>query len=357
MLLINRKPLSISEALNDPKHPNHEYAKEYEEGVKELHKRFGRQMRFIRPDFPKYVEGSNERGDRIAQMPLPTTPMQVPLKCNANGRLGREIWMCCLDEPTVLPNGLWDMGRKRSFPIKENLTVDLDKDIELAYFLYFKSPFMNPKQGGRGSGQLKVYDETEDARKLGETEELITERKMAVWKLLKDDKLEMMARAYGVSVLNKQPQNIRQDLEKQLQTNDDLQRGNPAVKGTREFLEEMKVNDSVLLRNFAKRMIDEGRISFRADGRYKIGDKVVVQVPASEILKPFDYLCQYLSAGNNLEKLQEFLKDLLSPEYLDGIIEKKEWQWLYKVTGANPEFKKTGDIQNTVRTFFCPITS
>jgi len=325
--------------------------------VKELRARFKNQIKFVRPGYPRYVKGADSKGTEIPQMPEPTPPMRIPLKANVSGRYGKELWMCCRDEPTILPNGLWDMGRERAISIKESLTVDLEKDIELAFFLYFKSPFMNPKKGARGSGQLKVDDPDADARILGETEEMITERKMAVWKLLREDKLHLLARAYGINnVDGKASPVLRSELEKQLEINDQLRKSNPAVKGTLDFLEEMKVTDEVLLRAFVKRMLDEKRLVWKPDGRFTIGDKVVVQVPANDLKRNFDFLCQYLAAGNSLDKLQEFLRDLLSPEYLDGITEKKEWQWLSKVSGFSPEFKKMEDVQNRVRQFYCPAT-
>lgn len=355
MLLLNKRPLDIFDALNDNKHPMHEFAKEYDEGVKELKERFGQYIKFTRPDYPKYTKGADVRGTEIPQVPLPVPAMRMPLRAYAPGKNGRNLWACCMDEPSILPNGLWDLGRTKSLQIGEDLMVDIDRDTDLAFFIYFKSPFHNPKGGERGSGQLKVYDPNALARELGEKEDLIAERKMAVWKLLKDEQLPTLARAYGINnVSGKQFPLLRQELEKQLATNDELRKHNPSVKGTMDFIEEMKITEGVLLRAFVRRMMDEKRLEYKQNGQFRIGDKVVIQVPANDLKRNFDFLCQYLVAGNNLDKLQEFMKDLLSPEYFDSITDKKEWQWLYKITGDNPAFKKIEIIQVAVRKFFCP---
>jgi hypothetical protein len=128
------------------------------------------------------------------------------------------------------------------------------------------------------------------------------------------------------------------------------------VKGTKEFIEEMKVTDGILLRNFVQLAIDEKKLEFKADGRWKIGDKIIVQVPASELKRQFDYLCNYLHAGNHFDKLQEFLRDLINKDYLNKITEKKELAWLCKVSGVNPEFKKREELASIVEGFFCPVS-
>lgn len=349
MILIDKRPLNLFESLNAEKHPLYEFAKEYNEGVEFLKEHFGKQIKFIRPGYPRYVRGVTSRGTEIPQMIEPTAPMRIPLKAYVPNKMGgRNIWACCLDEPKVLDNGLHDLGRKKSLQIEEDLLINLEKDMDLAFFIYYKSPITR-------AGQLQVYDADALAKGIAEENDLIAERKMAVWKMLKDDKLPMMARAYGINdVEGKQFPVLRQELEKQLEINDGLRKFNPSVKGTMDFIEEMKVTEGVLLRAFVKKMQEEKRLGYKQNGQFHIGDKIVIQVPAYDLKRNFDFLCQYLSAGNNIEKLQEFLKDLITVEYLDSITERKEWLWLAKVSGFNPEFKKIEEIQNTVRNYFLP---
>jgi hypothetical protein len=186
----------------------------------------------------------------------------------------------------------------------------------------------------------------------------VAERKYAIWTLLKSDvdKLKRMARAYGVADADtKQPNMLRKELEQTLLTNDGLKRQNPAVRGTKEFMEEMKVTDNVLLRSFIQYMLDAKRLGWTPDGWYFIGTKKIVQVPQKEITRSVDYLCSYLMAGSHAEKLQEFMRDLLSKEYLDGITDNKEWKWLADIGGFNPAFKKIEEIQEEVKKIFCPI--
>jgi hypothetical protein len=63
--------------------------------------------------------------------------------------------------------------------------------------------------------------------------------------------------------------------------------------------------------------------------------------------------------GNNLEKYQEFIRDLINKDYLDGIADskdgRKEWLWLAKVAGASADFKKLDEVKSIATKFFCPL--
>jgi hypothetical protein len=263
---------------------------------------------------------------------------------------GKHRWMCCLDPPQVLPNGLWDMGRKRTMTVKEDILVNINEQPDLAFFLFKITRFVKRRL-------ITVVDPKADDATLGEAERILTKRKYAIWNMLTDEfKLKTMARAYGVnSVDDKQPNAIRKELETLLETNDKLKRQNPAVKGTDEFLEEMKVTDGVLLRAFVQKAIDDKKLAYSLDGRWKIGQKVIVQVPATELTRKNDYLCNYLMAGNNAEKLQEFIRDLINKEYLEGITDKNEWTWLAKIANVPHQFKKLEEVKKNTTEFFCPI--
>jgi len=351
MLLIDQKPLE-SDSLNDTKHKLHKFAVEYENTIKYLKDTYKNGfIRFKRSDLPKHTKGADSNFREIPKMLEPTNPWRIPLSTYAVlGDLGKHRFMCCLDTPTVLPNGLWDMGTKKAMTVKDSILVNINEEPDLAFFLYKITPFVK-------RGLIKVVDPAKDDADLGAEEMELTERKYAVWNMLGDvEKLKTMARAYGVAgVETKQPNAIRKELEALLERNDKAKRQNPAIKGTKEFLEEMKVTDGVLLRAFVQRMTDEKRLEYRADGRWRIGEKIIIQVPVSELNRKVEYLCQYLMTGNNADKLQEFLKDLISKEYIEAITEKKELEWLVKISGDNPAFKKTEDLREKVLNYFTPV--
>jgi hypothetical protein len=264
--------------------------------------------------------------------------------------------MCCLDPPDVLANGLYDMpklSKRKSITIEDTLVVNIEQQPDLAFFLYKISPFM---ERPNHRGLFRIVDPLREDEEIGTEEMALTRRKYAVWNMLqKVDKLKVMARAYGVDEVDlKQPNAIRKELEELLERNDKAQKQNPAIKGTREFEEEMQVTDSVLLRNFIQKAKDDKKLDCATNGDWKVGEKVYYKVTASELQNTKQALCNYLSAGNNQEKLQEFLRDLLNGEYFDGITDKKEWVWLAKVAGVPHDFQKLEVIKMSVKKFYCP---
>lgn len=368
MLIVDRRPLE-ADALNDTRHPLHKFAKEYEDTMKFLRERYDKDgvIRFKKIGYPKYTKGADSSFRELPKVKEPDTQWRIPLKAYvALGELGKHTWMCCLDPPDVSANGLYDMpkiSKRKAISIDSTLVVNIAEQPDLAFFLYKISPFM---ERPNHNGLFRIIDPIRDDEEIGVEEMTLTRRKYAVWTMLGGKtepeilKLKTMARAYGVeNVDDKQPNAIRKELEELLVRNDEAQKNNPAIKGTKEFEEEMRITDSVLLRNFIQKAKDERKIEIRADGRWHIGEKIIVQVPVSEMSRSKDYLCQHLMIGNNADKLQEFLKDLISKEYLDSIPNnkdgKKEWEWLSKIAGFNPSFKKPDDIKEAASKFFCPI--
>lgn len=354
MLLIDRKPLEES-ALNDPKDKFHKIAVEYNNTIKYLQERYKNGIiRFKRPNFPRPTKAADAFGNEIPKATEPETPMRIPLKSyQAISDLGKHYVACCLDAPEVLPNGLWELGRQRAITVKGGIAVNVNDNPDLAFFLYKVSPFVK-------KGILKVLDPLKDDEALGEEEMQVAYRKHAVWTQLSDiEKLKTMASAYGVvQTGTKQPNQIRKELEDILVRNDKLRRSNPIIKGTKEFLEEMKVTDSVLLRAFVQKAIDESKLSCGLNGMWKIGDKAVVQVPATDIRdsdSKIRYLCNFMSLANQTEKLTEFMRDLINREYLEGITNKQEWVWLGKIAGVPTQFKKLEEVQKGVTDFFIPV--
>jgi hypothetical protein len=342
-LLINGRQLEVGLAIRDENHPMHQYALEYTQGLTELREKFGNVIKFIRPGFPKKNRGSDSKGNEV-MMNEPTPPALFPLeKSHPHPNRGEEVWSCCLNMPKLLPNGLWSIGNKKSLKIEQFINVDINKQPDLAYYLYYIADF------GRG-GRLKVDDPQEEIRNKAAKERQLVERKTAIWQMLSDENvLRKMASAYGVPfAATKSPDALRFDLEAQLESNDKNKIKDNSIKGTMEFLEEMKVTDNVRLRAFLQKLIDDNKLVYKQDGRYRLGDKVLMQVPQSEINKRFEYLCSYYNISNNQDKLQELMRDVVNKEFLDGIKDDKDITWLSKVMGINTPFKKKEELRSLV---------
>jgi hypothetical protein len=122
-----------------------------------------------------------------------------------------------------------------------------------------------------------------------------------------------------------------------------MKRRDLSYKGTKEFLDEMKITDSVRLNSFLRHWLDEKKITLLDSGQVKIGDKTIAHIPAEWANRKFTWLCNYFFAPNNQEKLQELMKDLVNKEYLDTISDDKDFRWIAKVMEIKGYFNQAPD--------------
>ena len=113
-------------------------------------------------------------------------------------------------------------------------------------------------------------------------------------------------------------------------------------------MNELNVNDNILLRAFVQTAIDNKQLKWNIDGKWKVGQKIIIQVPINDIEKNFDYICNYLGSSNNNDKLLDFLKDIISREYFEVTKDPKVYNWLARVSGVSPAFKKYDEIKAKV---------
>jgi hypothetical protein len=243
----------------------------------------------------------------------------------------------------IHPNGQYELGKVRSMSFVGDKVVSLEQDPDLAFYLAYVSPFVRSKT-------IKIYNPSADAKKLGDKKREDAKRQVAIWNMLTDEaKLRTMASAYGVpNTDKKEPDSIRLELEKVLEHNDEKKKANPSVRGTDDFLNELNVNDNILLRAFVQTAIDNKQLKWNMDGKWKVGQKIIIQVPINDIEKNFDYLCNYLGSSNNNDKLLDFLKDIISREYFEITKDPKVYNWLARVSGVSPAFKKYDEVKNKV---------
>jgi len=344
MLLINKTKLEFN-AKDNPSHPQYKVAKFYADSVKYLKDTYGKYIRFVDPKHPRYTEGVDSRGRKVPKMKEPDTMIRIPFESDYTDSSGdKQLWAYCQGSPVIHPNGQYELGKVRSMPFVGDKVISLETDPDLAFYLAYVSPFIKSKT-------IKIDNPAEDARKLGDKRREAAQRYVAVWNMLTDEnKLRTMASAYGVpNTDKKEPDSIRLELEKVLEHNDEKKRSNPSIKGTADFLSEMNVSDNILLRAFVQTAIDDKKLKWNIDGKWKVGQKIILQVPITDIEKNFDYLCNYLGSSNNNDKLLDFLKDIINREYFEITKDPKVYNWLARVSGVSPAFKKYDEIRAKVQ--------
>jgi hypothetical protein len=348
MMLVNGNKLDLGVLSDANKKGTSEYsqAKFYKDKVEELRSTYGKFMRFVDVNQPRFCSGADARGVAIPNMAEPPTIVRIPLeKYVAMEDRGREKWSCCLRTPKLLPNNMWDLGDERAVTIKGDKLINLDTDADLAFYLTYISGFVKGKR-------LRIDDPKLTAKKIGDKRRDSIKRETAIWQMLaEEDKLRTVAQAYGVmNVHKKEPDDIRVELEKLLESNDKAKKNNPMIKGTDDFLNDLKVTENVILRAFIQNAIDEKKLSYKGDGYWRVGEKLILKVPQEyiEVDKRFNYICNYLGSTNNNDKLLDFLGDLITPEYLKDIKDNKTFLWLAKTNNINVVAQKPEKIKSAV---------
>ena len=342
MLLVNQRPIDEI-AMRDEAHPMHPFAKEYQKGIEKLRKEYGSLIKFKRPKFPKRTKGLDSRNREVPNLALPVQPLIMPLKAQVQGRSGLEIWEYIKGSPKLEPNGLWSATGKRSEFIYESLVISLDKDPELAFFVYYKSPLFSRenKHGKVVIKQLIIDDPLSDAKRNEEKERADLELNFAIYNTLSDDEqLRVMAQGYGVANADtKDPVMVRKELKAAVLEGEKKSRRDPMAKGIKEFLGELKVTDSIRLRSLVQLAMDKEIIKWFPDGKYKVGERELCKVPQQEISHRQEYLCNHLGNSANRPKLQELLKDFVNKEFLDKVNDDKMFFWLARMMNIPTDFK------------------
>ena len=348
MLLVNQKPITenADKVENDPMH---RYAREYKQGVKFLRETYGDSIKFIRPGYPRKVRGIDPKGRDVPNMAEPTSPMMMPLTARVDGDNGMEIWSYSDGPPKILPNQMWEAGGKRSKMVTEQIVVNLRKEPELAFFLYYKSPVFK-------SGMLQVDDPAAAAKLRGDKVRADLDLQLAIYSVLGDEtRLRNMAQAYGIAKANeKHPDILREKLREIVLLGDVKKRSDPLAKGVKEFLEDVNGNDSVRLRSLVMVMIDNGKITYSQNGKYRVGDREICSIPPTEAARKQDFLCNHLASISNKAKLKDLVKDVVDEDYLNSITDEKTFKWLAKVAELPYNLRGADDIEAMVYAEFVP---
>ena len=343
MILVNYRPIT-KDALTNENDPAHSYAVEYHRGVERLKKDFGKSIKFVRPGYPKKSKGIDSRMREVNNLTEPTQPMIVPMNADIVGDAGKELWQYCSGRAKLLPNGLWEATGKRSKFITDSVIVDLEKDPELAFFLYYKSAIVK-------GGQLKVHDPDAEARAEGDKARMELDLQTALYSTLSDEtQLVNVALAYELDTRNKHADTIRKDLRDKVLAGEVKKRSDPTARGVTEFLEDLKVTDSVRMRSLLQVATMEKKLVCPLN-IYRSGENEIARVPQYEMHRKQDWLAQHLLNPANRQKLQDLLKDVITKDYLDKK-DDKEYFWLARMMGVKVDFRSKEDIKEDVYKLF-----
>lgn len=245
---------------------------------------------------------------------------------------------------------------------------DMDTQMELIYFLLFKSPkvWFPPahSQGKVKKGDLMVDDPGLRAREKLAKERNILKLKNAIlapdstFPLYSDKKLRQVAAAWGLDGAQDEYQSVddlRIRLEDSVKRSDEVFKKTGKGKGVTAFLEMIEFDESVRRRSMIQYALDNEVITYddnKDDYLYTSNNSILLDVPPKETNEPFDYLATHLSNELFAKEWELFKREVISVEYLE-MLAYDELKWLARQDDLPVSQKSKDALREDLGKIYC----
>lgn len=322
--------LILNNELFDPNvkkdHKFYETAQKYKTEVEGLRKKHGNRIVFKRTrEHPM-----TENGIR-----LPMPPMTLPLRGSRGGVSGEpENWMYSESIPNK-KDGVYQL-RKGSLMVTDELIVDMNKKPDLAWFIVYICPLYGKEIEIHDRKIIMREKAAERRRRVRLENALYGESPLSDSGILKS-----VAEAWGLNAFHKDANELRFELEALLKRRDEEKKKDPSVRGTDDFLKDIKnVGEKVFKKSFLQKGFNAGILK-----REKSGDIVMTGteeklffVPPEKANDWFNYFAEKAIADETLWK--RLVMSNINNGYIDDASSTEQLAWLFKFAGKKPE-KKT----------------
>jgi len=245
---------------------------------------------------------------------------------------------------------------------------NMDTDMDLIYFLLYKSPkvYFQPAiaQGKVKRGDLIIDDPARKAKDKVRKERDILKLKNAVmapeptYPLYSDENLRKVAAAWGLSSAMDEfysADTLRIQLEHAVKEGEKTKEKIGRGKGLAEFFEMCNFDESVRKRAVIMFAIDAGLVVYDLAGHnyyYKSSKDVIVDVPAKHRADRFDYLSGHLENKINEKDWDLFKKEVINDEYLDKL-SFGDLKWLAQQDHMSVSQKSTDTLREELSEIYC----
>jgi hypothetical protein len=307
MLYVNGEILDVNNKKED--YSLKEEVKEFHTRVNHLSETFGKVIRI--------VSKRESRVDPVTKrlITVPTLGLSMQNVVIENGQ--RKEWVFS-DTPLAKINGKLKIERP-VYIIKNNgeLYLDLKSEVELAYFILFKSDQCSIDEND--NKEFRVYNKKKlnqntanDRRKLAKLGDVVYDK-------LSESEVRLLAKRYGLGgVDNLTGDEIRNALYEKILNNEGMKvKGDASVTGIDEFIKDSNIDLKIQLGALIQDAIDQGTLVFnererRWDLDYK-DDRTpysLMEVNLNELKRPQESLLSYLLSDETaLERLKGVLGD------------------------------------------------
>jgi len=347
MLLLNGKIFDPASKLDDDMVAARYH---YLECIKDLRTRFGKYgfIKLVRRKGLKInPTGYHEPVPMIIFPAKVHTSVQFATKATAKDKDaygGMETWAYSAESP-VKKDGEYQCVPKSLKAVGYDWMLDLEKDVELIYFLLFKSstvyyPDAINKYGKRKAGELIIDDKDEREARISDGRKAASRLNHAIYgdqtsPLYETSTLRAAAAAWGVEgALNETSTEdevrnlLYADVERQQKAKESTGLG----KGIDDFLEFLNYDDIIRARALVLDAIDRGVLLYdkvKFTYVYASTNVPLLIVPEKYKHRKFDALCDFLLAPTNATAWEKFRKEVINPEVIKG----KDFKWVKWIAG------------------------
>lgn len=371
MLLINGEQF-----IPTGKNPEHELQRNhYEEAIADLKEYFGQGGRNRTIVLTRRKEQKRNSSGMLEQ----TAPMIFPAQAVCEIQLaakdlkkkdtvgGMETWSYSKQQPArrALGEPYTPVPKSIQF-ISHFETFDLFNDIEIIYFLLYKSPrvYYPPAiaQGKVKKGDLMVEDKALKAKEKVQKQRDELKLKNAIlapdiqYPLYNEANLRQVAAAWGIDGAM-DPYTSVDDLRLKLEhsvVTAEKNKKNDGGKGMDEFFELINFDDAVRQRALIMHALDSGKLKHdEQKSRYVYGDgSPLLEVPATKKHQAFDYLANYLGNDVNKKSWEAFVREVIDEEYIKTLTF-GDLKWLAKMNELPVSQKSTEALVEDLCNVYC----
>lgn len=332
MLLINWEVFNTSDTSG-------KYAEEIKHYIKAttgIKNRYGSYVRFVNTQMAKDLKGQ----------PIP--PCTLPLV--ARDGLTEWAYTDSSGNVRITKDGRKTLYRKSKIMQHGELVVDLNKDIDLAYFIIEKSLMVK-------KGFIKIDDIREQQEEQVRKEKNAIRLKAAIYSdaspLTSEPMLRQVCHSLGISGADKATEaGLRIKLEAFIEAED--KKKDVKAMTTANFLEFINMADEVNRRGVVGKAVARKLIEYtKMHGWiWAISRNTIVRVPDTRYGDRFAYLCEFFGNEANKEVWDALVKELAESGYFEDDQPYDELKWLAKMYGIPVAQTKKTELAGKVRDYF-----
>ncbi len=373
MLLLNGKQFIPTS--NDPDQKiqrNH-----YKESVKAIRDKYSQGGRLHMITLVRRKEQKRNASGQLEE----TAPLVFPAKAYAEiqfslnddkmrEKIGGsvETWAYSKNRPIIKNAGeQFEPSPKSLKFISHSQGYDMDREMDLIYFLLYKSPrvYYAPAiaQGKAKKGDLIVDDRQQRAKDKVSKERAELKLKNAImapdmsFPLHSDENLRTVAAAWGIDGAMdrfESADELRIKLEHSVKEGEKTKKTSGAGKGFDDFFKLIEFDDSVRARTMMMYALDNGIVT-KDDSAQKYlysSGSVLLTVPDNKKYSPFDYLAGYLLNEVNKKEWDRFRKEVISTEYLE-MVAYGDLKWLARFDDIPLSHKSAAELREEIAKIYC----